>query len=81
MLIMHDMAKITEPTTSEQTQEQPGFIALQVREFPAAVARRMRAYAELHGMTTREVVVAALEQYLPEFAETANTPNVVEISR
>jgi len=71
---MHHMDKIPETAT-------PELIALQIRDFPADIARRMRAYAELKGISTREVVVAALAQYLPEFSETAGSGVVVEISR
>ena len=52
---MHDMENITEQT-----------VALQIRDFPVSLSRRMRARAALRGITTRDVVVAALEQYLPE---------------
>lgn len=52
---MHDMNKLPEKT-----------IPLQIRDFPADVAGRMRAFAKLRDCSVREVVVAALEDYLPQ---------------
>lgn len=52
---MQDMNKIPEKT-----------VPFQIREFPDALARRIRAEATLAGMSTREIVLETLNQRFPE---------------
>jgi hypothetical protein len=47
-------------------QSEPGTTTINLREFPVELARRAKAHAALRGITLKQVVVEALEQFLKE---------------